>query len=160
MTGGEGVSRRFPGRLERELGRRNPPDPSPVSADVQDDRGQLRPQAKLANPLGRVARQGPIRPDERVLGRFLGVAPVAEDTDRDREEAILLVRDEGRKGGVQIGSELPDQGCIRRPREVFHHPMKHQPIGGGCIASSRRPVPAPGRAAPAGWPAPPGAASR
>jgi hypothetical protein len=44
-----------------------------------------------------------------------------------------VVLDERRECGVEIDDKSPDQGCVRRPRKVFHHSMKHQPVVAGCI---------------------------
>src|SRR6185369_1994960 len=67
------------------------------------------------------------RPDEGVLGDFLGVTPIAEQPHGDREQAILVRGDEGGKGSLDVGRQP-----VRERRVGVHRPLQHDGPRNGC----------------------------
>lgn len=87
--------------------------PTAVTREIDHDRGQPRPEAKLADASSLVSRQGAVGPHERVLGHLLSVARIAEESHRDRVEAVLVGRYDGAELTVDIDGQASGQGFVR-----------------------------------------------
>ena len=95
---------------------------------------------------GVVARQGPVRADEGVLGGLLGGAPVAQHAQGDREAAVLVREDERLEGAVEVAGEIGQQAAIvvhrsPEPRRALDRCISHPRPGrtSPCITSTQRP---------------------
>ncbi len=60
-----------------------------------------------------VIGQRPVRPNEGVLRRLLGIARIAEHTQRDRVEPILVGEHEPLEGAVEVAREIGQERCLR-----------------------------------------------
>ncbi len=109
LVTGDGIDGRFGCRLEGQLGCLNPPDTRPVAADVEQDRGKPAAKAEIPDPAGVVARERPVRPDERVLSRLFGIAAVAQDPKRDREQPIFVGSHECPERSVEIDGKIGEE---------------------------------------------------
>ena len=103
--------------------------PSPRAAQVQHDRGQPRPQAELADPVGVVAGERPVGAHERVLGGLLGA--------RRGRPASAGRSSTGGPGARGRGPRRsPSRSRARSGDEAavgVHHPPEPRPGAGRCI---------------------------
>lgn len=90
--------------------------PSSVAARVHGDRRQPRSQGKLTDPLDRVRHEGAICPHERVLGGLLRIRAIPQDSQCDREDAVLVGGHEPRERSVNVACQADCQFAV-----VHHH---------------------------------------
>lgn len=113
-------------RLQRERGVAVVVPATLVPGEVDRDRREPRPEAQFGDPGWGIAGHRPVRPDERVLGHLLGVAPIAQQSERDRVQPIRLGLDQPREGRIEVAGELRGQGDIGLHRLPQH---RRPPIG-------------------------------
>jgi SAM-dependent methyltransferase len=86
------------------------------------------------DPWGVVTGQGTVGADQGVLGGFLGIAPVAEHAQGDREQPVLVSHDKGLKGSIKVPGERRYERFV-----CLHHPSEPVILGERCMSLIRYP---------------------